>query len=72
MLNQRFVSLLPTSTSFVLLQKRKRELAPGYIFIDEETGVFLSLMQGDETTIGVKLKNRIKKFKKKDAEDEGH
>ena len=69
MLSQRFVSLLPTSTSFVLLQKRKRELAPGYIWMDEETGVFLSLMQGDKTTIGyfnwMKLKNkRIKKKKK--------
>ena len=74
MLSQRFVSLLPTLTSFVLLQKRKRELAPGYIWMDEETGVFLSLMQGDKTTIGyfnwMKLKN--KKNKKKDAEDEGH
>ena len=67
MLSQRFVSLLPTSTSFVLLQKRKRELAPGYIWMDEETGVFLSLMQGDKTTIGyfnwMKLKN--KKIKKR-------
>ena len=74
MLSQRFVSLLPTSTSFVLLQKRKRQIAPGYIWMDEETGVFLSLMQGDKTTIGyinwMKLKN--KKIKKKDAEDEGH
>ena len=42
----------PSSTPFVLLQKRKRELAPGYIWMDEETGVFLSLMQGDKTTIG--------------------
>ena len=65
MLSQRFVSLLPTSTSFVLLQKRKRELAPGYIWMDEETGVFLSLMQGDKTTIGyfnwMKLKNKKNK-----------
>ena len=71
MLSQRppgFVSLLPTSTSFVLLQKRKRELAPGYIWMDEETGVFLSLMQGDKTTIGyfnwMKLKNKKNKKKK--------
>ena len=63
MLSQRFVSLLPTS--FVLLQKRKRELAPGYIWMDEETGVFLSLMQGDKTTIGYeakKLKNKKKEM----------
>ena len=51
--------------SFVLLQKKKRELAPGYIWMDEETGVFLSLMQGDKTTIGyfnwMKLKNKKKR-----------
>ena len=76
MLSQRFVSPLPTSTSFVLLQKRKRELAPGFFWMDEETGVFLSLMQGDKTTIGyfnwMKLKKKRKKRKKDYGEDEGH
>ena len=28
--------------------KKKARLAPGYIWMDEETGVFLSLMQGDD------------------------
>ena len=65
MLSQRFVSPLPTSTSFVLLQKRKRELAPGYIWMDEETGVFLSLMQGDKTTIGYFNWMKLWKLKKK-------
>ena len=36
----------------VCVAPRKKPRAPNHIWTDEETGVFLSLMQGDETTIG--------------------
>ena len=39
-------------------------VAPSIIWLDEETGVFLSLMQGDETTIGYFINQMKRKIKK--------
>ena len=46
----------------VCVAPREKARAPTHSWTDEEMGVFLSLMQGDETTIG--------DFNRKDAEDE--
>ena len=46
----------------------KRECESPESYLDKETGVFLSLMQGDETTIG--YFHRMIEAKKKNAEDE--
>ena len=46
----------------VCVAPREKARAPSHIWTDEEMGVFLSLVQGDETTTG--------DFNRKDAEDE--
>ena len=45
---------------FCVAQKKKKRRAPSHIWTDEETGVFLSLMQGDETTIGYFNRMKLK------------
>ena len=61
---RRFVSLSLADIGVVCVAPKKKARAPGCIWTDEETGAFLSFMQGDETTIG--YFNRMKlKFKKK-------
>ena len=59
------LSLLPTSTPFVLLQERKREPR---VISGRENGVFLSLMLA-----GRRDDDRVLQLNeaKKDAEDEG-
>ena len=69
MLSRLFLSLsLSLSLSAdidVFVAPREKARAPSHIWTDEEMGVFLSLMQGDETTIG-----DFNQKLGKDAEDE--
>ena len=46
------VCLSPADIDVVCVAPKKKARALSHIWTDEETGVFLSLMQGDETTIG--------------------
>ena len=44
---------------------KKKARAPSHIWTNEETGVFLSLIQGDETTIGYFNRMKEKRFLQK-------
>ena len=46
-------------------KKKKKATAPSHIWTDDETGVFLFLMQGDKTMIGYFNRKKLKKDKKK-------
>ena len=57
----------------VCVAPRKKPKAPralNHIWTDEETGVFLSLMQGDETTIGYFNRMKLKKMPRSKAMEE--
>ena len=59
------VCLSPADVAVICVAPKKKARAPGYIWTDEETGFFLSLMQGGET-IGYfnRMKLKLKKKKK--------
>ena len=56
------LSLSSVGVVVVCVAPREKARALSHIWTDEETGDFLSLMQGDETAIG--------DFNRKDAKDE--
>ena len=59
------VCLSPADVDIICVAPKKKVSAPSHIWTDKETGVFLSLMQGDETTIGYFNRMKQKRFSQK-------
>ena len=55
------VCLSPADVEVVWVAPKKKPRAPSHVWTDEETGVFLSLMQGNETTIGYFNRMKLKR-----------
>ena len=61
------VFLSPADVEVVCVAPKKKPRAPSHIWTDEETGVFLSLMQGDETTLRYFNANEAEKMPRSKA-----
>ena len=55
------VCLSPADVDVVCVPTKKKARALSHIWTDEDAGVFLSLMQGDETTIGYFNRMKLKR-----------
>ena len=55
------ICLPPADVDVVCVPPEKKERAPSHIRTNEDAGVFLSLMQGDETTIGYFNRMKLKR-----------
>ena len=55
------VFLSPADVEVVCVAPKKKPRAPSHIWTDEETGVFLSPMPGNETTIGYFNRMKLKR-----------
>ena len=64
------VCLSPADAEVVCVAPKKKPRAPSHIWPDEETDVFLSLMQGDEMTIGYFNRMKLKKMPRTKATEE--